>query len=82
MRPKKEITQTQEEILADFLKEAEDLRMLFPNLLEIRLNLTSILAGLLLLNHSAQHYDSKQIEAFGFTITVVCDLLEILEHLA
>ena len=78
----KRITQTQEELVKVFLKEAEDLRLLFPNLLEIRLNLTSLLAGLLLLNHSAQHYDQKDIEAFGFTIAVVCDLLKILEHLA
>jgi hypothetical protein len=80
-QPVKQITQTQEELVKDFLKETQDLRMLFPNLLEIRLNLKSLLADFLLLNSntSTQVANQQDIEKYGFTVSVLCDLFKTLE---
>jgi hypothetical protein len=81
MRNQKEITQTQEEILADFLKEASDLRALFPNLMQLRLNLKSLLADFLLLNSNTntQLADCQDVEKYGFTVYILCNLLQKLE---
>lgn len=77
-------TEPQEQALQALLTEAADLKVMFPNPLQLRLNLKSLLADFLLLNSNekTQIAEEKDVENYGFTIYIVCKLLQRIEPLA
>jgi hypothetical protein len=74
-------TEEVQDLVLKLQKEMQHIGTVYPNFAILRLHLYQLLVGTITLNFKYGHFTEQELEAFGFDIYLICNVLELAEKI-